>query len=184
MHLVLTEDDGYGEENDPQSEQLLMIRQAVLETLQDRSLPVADRVGALYEALGQPEPRLDRQAAARKLLELERLEQSWGEVLERWRQSERKQEPSGEAWENCQEQLLCYLVLRHLPPAAEDGLLLSRLALCVLGWQLMRNMAAGLGLNTPEEWAELTRRLSGELEYSEVNVDILLERITERLDGE
>lgn len=163
MGFLILEDDGDTEEPDAA---FLAFREKLLELVQDRSLPMMQRVENMLHACGVT-LAVDYAHWADFLMELERLDERWAQVLQRLYEPE---QPIDARWEKPLEQLMVYLLFRHLAGALEDGDVQGRVAYCALMWQLLRRMLR-------DDLPELARLYSSEIEYSDENLDAILEEI-------
>ena len=111
---------------------------------------------------------------AAELQGLERLDTAWDVCLARLNQPER---PVAGRWEVPLEQLMVYLLYRHLPAGLEDGNLAGHLAYCVVMWRLLRHMFSHD--QTMDGLLETVRLYSSEIEYSDENLDAILNRLQE-----
>ena len=106
------------------------------------------------------------------LLDLEILEPDWQALLERWAGESplpfAPQEPEK------LERVAVYLAFRHLLKAVNDGDLLGRAQLCVLGVLTVNRLSRLVGL------PEALRLFSREIEHDEDNLDALLEAFWQR----
>lgn len=161
--FLTLEDDGGDEAPDGP---FLAFREKLLGLVQDRSLPMVQRVENMLRACGIS-LKVDYAQWADFLLELERLDESWAQVLQRLYEPE---QPVDARWETPLEQLMVYLLFRHLAGALEDGDVQGRVAYCALIWQLLRRMLR-------DDLCELARLYSSEIEYSDENLDAMLEEI-------
>lgn len=169
VQMILWDDDGFEDEED---EDFLRWRDGVISMAQDRRFTVAQRVENILqsESLAM---QVDDAHWAEYLLGLERLEESWAIRLKRLRTA--KDSPLPQGWEIPMEQLLVYLLMRHLAPAWEDGDRQGRLLYCMLMWRLLHCMAEES--NGLEGLVELARQYSSEIEYSDENMDAILDEI-------
>lgn len=162
VHLIpLDEDEGEADEA------FLRWRDSVIAIAQDRTMPMEERVNAILHA-HDLHVQVDAAHWAEVLLRLERLEDSWADRLEALKTASDK--PLLQALEAPMEQLLVYLLFRHLAPAYDDGDRAGRLLYCVIMWQLLRLMA-------DDDLVELARQYSAEIEYSDENMDAILDEI-------
>lgn len=161
--FLTLEDDGGDEAPDGS---FLAFREKLLGLVQDRSLPMVQRVENMLQACGITLP-IDYAHWADFLMELERLDESWAQVLQRLYETE---QPVDDRWETPLEQLMVYLLFRHLAGALEDGGVQGRVTYCALMWQLLRRMLR-------DDLCELARLYSSEIEYSDENLDAILEEI-------
>lgn len=166
MGLVTLEDDGADEEQDTA---FLTLRDRLLAMAQNRTRTVAQRVEDIQAACGISIAADDAHWGS-FLMKLERLDSRWEAYLQRLQEP---QQPAPQ-WEIPLEQLLCYLLYRHLPGGLEDGDLQGRVTYCCLMWKLLRHMLR-------DDLPELVRMYSSEIEYSDENMDEILEEIDELL---
>ncbi len=157
-------------EDDPADAPFLAFRDKLLAIVQDRRLPMVQRVEQMLQACGVS-LTVDYAHWAAFLLDLERLDERWAQVLQRLHEPEQPIDPR---WEIPLEQLMCYLLFRHLAGALEDGDVQGRVAYCALMWTLLRRMLRN-------DLMELARLYSSEIEYSDENLDAVLEEIDELL---
>ena len=161
--FLTLENDGGTEEPDAA---FLAFRDKLFAIVQDRSLPMVQRVENMLHACGI-NLTVDYAHWAAFLLDLERLDDTWAQVLQRLHEPE---QPVSPLWEIPLEQLMVYLLFRHLAGALEDSDVQGRVAYCALMWQLLRRMLRN-------DLPELARLYSSEIEYSDENLDALLEEI-------
>ena len=183
--MVLLEDDGGDDEPDSADISLLEWKDELTEILQNRKMSVADRVAAvLYEAeMDIPKKSLAEWADI--YLELERLDESWTEILKEMKDADISDAPLLDTpeWELAFEQLLVYFLYRQLPFALDDGEYEGRATFAVLSYQIIRDLcrvhAAVHGSVTLDDLVEICRQYSAEIEYSDQNVDALLDVLFE-----
>lgn len=168
MELIALEDGP----DDVADAAFLAFREQLMGMVQDRSLPMVQRVENMLRACGVA-LEIDHAHWAGFLMELERLDDHWPDVLARLKEPEH---PVDQRWEIPLEQLMCYLLFRHLSGALEDGDVQGRVAYCALMWTLLRRMLR-------DDLCELARLYSSEIEYSDENMDAILEEIDDLLFG-
>ena len=172
VHLIELDDDGEDDPADSDEIDLIELRNELLAIAQDRSMGIDMRVQSLFAHSGL---KVDCNSArwADFLLTLERLDDIWADRLE-----ELKSVPDAKLsseWEIPFEQLLVYLLYRHIPGALDDGELPARIAFCALICTLLRRM---FSINpTSENLVELARLYSSEIEYSDENIASILDEI-------
>ena len=173
VRLIELDDDGEDDPADPDEAELLSQRNELISITQDRSMSIDARVDALFKASWRSEIDLSSARWADFLLTLERLDDAWADRLE-----ELKSIPEAKLsseWESPFEQLLVYLLYRHIPGALDDGELSARIAYCALICSLLRRM---FSINpTKENLVELARLYSSEIEYSDENFAAILDEI-------
>jgi len=155
-------------ENEPESEEetaFFALRDRLFAIAQDRTKSVRERMDALLEAADARFPDKSPTEWAEIFMNLECLDPSRNEVLEKIT------DDLPETYENPlpYEQLLVYFLYRHLAPATDDGMYAARTAFAVLSTRMIRAMEAVTG-----DLADMARLYSSEVEYSEENMDEIL----------
>ncbi|MGN1002722.1 MAG: flagellin lysine-N-methylase [Oscillospiraceae bacterium] len=164
-------------------DEIVALRDRAIALLQDRSRSIGARVEAMLALCGAERPERRPEAWRALFLGLERLDEAWTGILAllggpvdlagfdaymAGRQTE-------------YEQLLVYLVYRHLANASDGAELAARAAFAALGYELLHALGAALwaknGAFPFEDQVELARLFSSEIEYSDENLDILLEEL-------
>lgn len=145
------------------------LRQTVFDIMQDREFSFTERAQNLCDYFDIGMPDTDWQSV---YLELEILDDSWKDMLHG---ADFKADIVG--LDTVFEQLFCYFIFRHLAGAIYDGLYLERIRLAILGCKTVYAIAKKHDL-TLEAVADAARAFSSEIEYSDENVNILLEKLT------
>lgn len=179
VRLEVLEDDGVDDLPDVEEKALLALRSRAISIAQNRGHPIVNRIADLIDLCGHSAGPLDRWPDI--LLGLERLDESWTQRLNELRHTPAANVPLPEFLETALEQLLVYLLLRHLPGALDDGDPESRIAYCALITLLIRQLCSvhitSRGMLTPDDLVELARLYSSEIEYSDENLDAILAEI-------
>lgn len=162
----------------PEEIDFFEMRNAVLSILQNREKSVAERFSELSAAYGFSfDFSIPSLYCAYR--ELERLDDGWTKVLDSldgysfdggvFRES---------AWQLPFEQLAVYFVFRHLADALDDGDFGARIRLAMMGCYLIGALLERLRVISSEmgfdEFAELVRMYSSEIEYSTENCGALM----------
>ncbi len=163
----LLSDDGTFPQNEFYKE-----RDALFAVLQNREWPLGERMMRVLERVGASSP-LGKADWIRVYKGLERLDPAWDEYLDGV-DSLSKDIPA--TLQTACEQLLCYFLYRHLRGALEDGLFSERVQFAVLSCCMIVTLCRSCSV---EELVEVARMYSSEIEYSDENVDILLETLQE-----
>ena len=179
--FVVLEDDGQADETDDFEQELLDLRAELIAIAQDRTLPLEKRMEALPDSVNLPRPAFSRQWYD-FFLGLERLDPHWGELLAE--AGEALPSPlSAPELETCFEQLLVYLLQRHLPGALEDDDIAGRILFAVLLTDLLQRLCGLWAQNRQDfctdDLVELARMASSEIEYSDENIAAILARLHE-----
>lgn len=156
----------------------LKVREALISVLQDRSLPMEQRLDELQRLCGLKLPNRSPKEWAGLFRTLERLDPAWENCLDTLETSDGSL-PEDARWEIMLEQLGVYFIYRHLTGALEDGDLGGRAAFAVLSCRIIGMLCAArekqTGRLTVEDVAELARAYSSEIEYDEDNMICLLD---------
>ena len=172
FRLTVMEDDGGNEAPDPEEAGLLALRDSLFAMMQDRSLPIAQRIEKLL-----PSGEIAWADWADFLLSLERLDERWAELLDRLPE---EPEHELEGWLSIPlEQLICQLLYRHLPGALEDDDIDGRIRYCALMWQLITRLCLLTNAASLDDLVELVRLYSSEIEYSDENVGAILDQLAQ-----
>lgn len=185
MTLVVLEDDGQDDELDVPDESLLSWREQLFAIVQDRDQTIEERVSALLKAAEMTIPERSPAEWADIYLELERLEESWTDRLQEMKETDLSNAPAldNPEWEVAFEQLLVYFLYRQLPFALDDGEYEGRAAFVALSYRIIRDLcrvhAALHGSVDLDDLIEIARQYSAEIEYSDENVEALLDALFE-----
>jgi len=174
VKLFTIEADGKSPKNDEFEDDLLDIRDEVIAGIQDRSAPMMERVRALMKEIGIS-PDIDYAEWAGCLMGLERLDDNWLYMLEELQTAEFEYDM--DAWEVPLEQLMVYLLYRHVPAALDDECIDLHIAFCCIMWLIVRKLCAIREQLTFEDVVEICRMYSSEIEYSDENIDAILGKI-------
>lgn len=180
VELAVIEDDGEADDLPEEEAEILEFRDELIAIIQNRELSMAERVERLLEAAEMDFPALSCEDWAEFLLSLERLDEAWTMCLERLRDAghlsfDRLNTPE---FEIAFEQLMVYLLYRHVPAALEDDDLPGHIAFAVFAWYLMRWLCAGHPEElTMEDIIEYARLYSSEIEYSDENIQAIIEEL-------
>lgn len=170
--LIITYEDKVkilGEKNDDDAV-IFNVRDMVIEKLQDREKTIDERIKDVQSMFRIAVP--DRQWDI-EYLKLERLDKSWtGRVMSiRGQGHELKND-----WSVPFEQILVYFIYRYMAEGQFDGRYNERVLFAILSFHIIREIFKR-SEETMEELIEICRMYSSEIEYSEENVNYLLERL-------
>ena len=174
MRLIALEDDGTEEALTEDEEDLLAIRDTLICTMQDRTLPLTERLDQLLALGGR---RIPKRNWAEVYLDLERLDPAWEHHITALPPNISKGLPGSfpAAYDIAFEQFCVHLLYRHIPGAMEDDDLPGRVAFCVLSTQVLMALCAADGADV----IDLARMYSAEIEYDEDNIAALLDALWE-----
>ena len=160
-------------------EEVLAARDKWIQMLEDESMPISDRIYALFESIDCDKNALDFCDAADFLLTLERLDGAWDAlVLDAKRASP---EPLPNEYHRPLQNLCIYFVYRHMPTCLETGDLFGAMLLCAflcyLAFELFSRTHQKNGALTTEDMITIARLVSGEIEYSDENTALVTEKM-------
>ena len=173
-------------EDEGEEDELLALRDEILLTLQDRTLTIPERIDEMLSMCGTSLPERNMGEWAELLLGLERLDKQWTAVLRFLKAEWQNADDTGfDAFmSNRQteyEQLLVYLIYRHFANGTDLPDAAARACFAALAYQIVHAISAAvwtIGRNfTVEAQIELVRLFSSEIEYSEENLDFLLDEL-------
>ena len=154
-------------------EDLLALRSHLIAIMQNRTIPLEQRLDLVLEAIRFPLPPLDWQKI---FSSLERLDHAWDTVIAPLTGKDLSLPcPTLDALLIPLEQFAVYMLWRHMPAALEDGDVQGHAAFCVLSVKVL----AALCTETPtlEHCIEAARMYSSEIEYSQENIVALLDAL-------
>ena len=166
--LELLSDDGEDDETDTEDEIFYGVRDKIFSIVQDRNKSIKDRIEDLLCEFELSIPERSTSEWACDFLTLEMLDPEWGIMLEKLKNLHAL--PTYENEAEC-EQLLVYFIYRHLADGLYDGRLHERIKLAILSLDMILSISAACKIPV----AEVARAYSSEIEYSEENVEALLE---------
>ena len=178
-HWILLDEDGVEEELYEDEAELLQLRDELTAVAQDRQLNMDARISKIMELSGMQGFDLRFKERTGFLLTLERLDGAWTQLLETM--SSPLPLPDDNNCSVALEQLLVYLLWRHLPASSDDDDLRGHIAFVLFIWQLLRDMIAAAvekrGYFEFEDAVEISRLFSSEIEYSDENIDAILDKL-------
>ena len=191
--LIITNKEPFkllGEEENPEG--IILLRKKVFDVFQNRILSVSQRIKNLYKLLNFPVPDFDILKWVQIFESLERLDESWTDLLLRLKENYKKADKNAFAEfikprEAEYEQFLCYLIYRHASKAEffEDFVLYTIFSL--LSYELVYVMGSVIfaekGDFTVSDQLEVMRLFSSEIEYSDENLDIILDNLESEIFG-
>ena len=141
-------------------------RGKIFAALQNREKGIPERIGDAFAVLGAKVPEFDLAEWAEFFLGLERLDESWTKILENIKTNPALPEVKDE---NSAEQLLCYFIFRHFEGEYQK----ASLIFSVLCFYMTEKAAEQVGI------LEAARLFSSEIEYSDENENLILDKIFE-----
>lgn len=178
--IILGSDDGE-EQLSSEEQAALDMRRAVYEILQNRSVTIEQRLKEMTDYCGAVLPRKSHTEWTDIFLQLERLDEKWGELLLQHREFALENYDFSiiRRYDTCFEQLAVYLTFRYFVDGALDGTADKTAAFISLCCEMIRNLFAAISqtadtADLSSELVELVRMFSAEVEYSDCNVGELM----------
>lgn len=177
--LILLCDDGEESDITDEEEAFFTFREKMFALLQDRAMPIRERMKGALELVGIPHEAIlanDKHwSAVYRTLEV--LDPAWIGRLCAWQvQSVQSALADSPAIAIALEQLAVYFLYRHLTDSLDDGRRGARVAFAILSCHVIASLAA-LGGGTLASLIDIARSYSAEIEYSTENADALLDEI-------
>lgn len=177
VRLVELADDGEADAPDPEEVTLIALRSELTDIAQNRVFSIRARLDQLFDRSGlKPDRSFARWAEFLK--GLERLDETWTDRLDA--ASALPEAGPDPEWDIPFEQLLTCLLYRHIPGALEDGRLAERIAFCALMTELLRILFAAQPRQDMDGLVELSRLFSSEIEYSDENIEAILDALAQQ----
>ena len=165
IRLMLQAEEG-ADEPFAEDEVLLLERDRLVEAAQNRQRSILCRVEAIESSLAVPAPELSELSSLMASLEV--LDVAWPELLRTVSVNAADFEPDGEE-EVFLENLLVYLLLRHIPEAVDEQELRTKAFFCTAMWRLLYCIYCASGRGGINSLEEICRMWSAEIEYSDEN---------------
>ena len=171
---LLCYDDGGGESPSPEERALFALREKIFSLLNDGSRPLYSCMAACAECCAVPMPDLDMAKWARFYMGLERLDPAWTDALrlleDRGGEVVLPDQLDGIKYRR----MAAYFVYRHFASAGSPAQASDMLAFALLSTAMVCALET-LGLDC----GEALRLYSAEIEYSDENIGLILNKIRE-----
>jgi len=175
--LIEMDSDGEDDPLEEDEQALLQWRERLIGCAQNRESSMAARTAEIARIGGVRLQKFQPQEWVTFLMNLERLDDAWSARLRALCECA---DTELTEWEIPFEQLLVYLLYRHIPSALENGGAHGMLAFCLFAWQLVRQLFALQPEKSMEALIETVRLFSSEIEYSDQNVLAITEELGRR----
>ncbi len=175
--VTTLEEIGYDAEEayeDEHENVFLGIRDEIFKTITNRSISLIKRVKKLISDYSVKIPETDMSGWAELYLSLERLDSTWTNELDILKNADITSKSS--LPDEPFEQLLVYFIYRHLPESMYDLRFSERIAFSVISVMIIYTLCAAQD-GDMKNLADIARMYSAEIEYSEENINKLLEFI-------
>lgn len=178
--LEIIDDDNIGDENYNVENNLLNLRYIIFDFLQDRNTPINQRIDNIFKYFNISFVEEKTIEIVDFLLSLERLDDKWTEILNDLKNYDLSEVTLPSYFEIVAEQLLVYFTYRHLSGCIEDGRLSERILISIFSNKVIE-MLCKYNINKHNNLSytdivEYARLYSSEVEYSEENIEAILEK--------
>lgn len=150
---------------------MVKMRKMLFDILQDREFSTAERMENLCDIMMLELPEKSFSEWCDFYLELEIMDAEWAELLDRARKSSDR---GAALTDLCLEQLAVYFIFRHFIGNEDDGVIPERALFAVHAAEFINELHIRLP-EYPE--TELARLYSAEIEYSEENLNAVLDEL-------
>lgn len=148
----------------------ISLRNNIFDIIQDRTFSLSERIENLMFYINSDINIADMTKWLSIYVDLERLDPQWDSTLSRLAMKSYV----SEKWDTAFEQLLCYFLYRHLPDGIYDGMLSERINFCILSLSVIRHICGTYAELNLSDIIEVSRQYSSEIEYSEENIEKIL----------
>ena len=179
--LVILSDDGKVAEIDEYEIDFLNERNQIFSIIQKREKALKMRIQELQElyCIKLPDKNIDEWAFI--YIELEQLDPVWTSLLLELKKYSNKinEVQIPEEFNNCFEQILFYFLYRHLADSLDDGRFSQRVLFAILGTYFIEALCKLFIVKNKalkvDDIIEISKMYSSEIEYSEENIETLLD---------
>ena len=165
--LVVLQNDGDEDDPDADEEIFFSMREKIFSIVQDRTLGINERIEKLLSEFDLAMPEKTLSEWADDFLTLEMLDGEWGIMLNKIKSKNTMPQFTDEL---AAEQILYYFIYRHLADGLYDGRFSERVRFAILALTMIFAVADTCDLSL----TEASRFYSSEIEYSEENVEAVL----------
>ncbi len=166
--VLISDDKEIDEEPDETEQYFLNFRSRLFDTVRNREKTIDERINDMLKMCCSTLPEKSLSEWADIYLGLEHLDEEWVLKLKSLKGDNKQSFRTDTDSETALEQLLVYFLYRHLSPYGNIPALTAFAALSVY---IIRSLSSGELNNL----AEVTRMYSSEIEYSDENMELLLE---------
>lgn len=171
---LLCFDNGGGESPTPEEQALIALREKIFALLNDGSRPLYSCMAACAECCAVPMPDLDIARWARFYMGLERLDPAWTDALRLLEDRGREVVLSDRLDGIKYRRIAAYFVYRHFASAGSPAQASDMLAFAIVSTAIVCALEA-LGMDC----GEALQLYSAEIEYSDENIGLILNKIRE-----
>lgn len=175
MRLTIIGEDDDIAIDDEEENAFFSFRQRAFDIMQDRSKTISERISRLCRDFDIIIPKKSGQEWSDLFRSLERLDEEWDMKLEMLRETSPTAPDSLENNPIPAEQLMIYFLYRHMTEGIYDGKMPQRMAFAIVSCCIIFAIADGICSGDAETLADVARMYSAEIEYSDENINKILE---------
>lgn len=175
MRLTIIGEDDDIAIDDEEENAFFSFRQRAFDIMQDRSKTISERISRLCSDFDIIIPKKSGQEWSDLFRALERLDEEWDMKLEMLRKTSPTTPDSLENSPIPAEQLMIYFLYRHMTEGIYDGKMPQRMAFAIVSCCIIFAIADGICSGDAETLADVARMYSAEIEYSDENINKILE---------
>ena len=177
--LEIISDDKIPEKSEESEEIFYSFRESLFKILQNREKPLTERISELFSHIGIVYNEFSCKQLYDIFAKCEYMENTMPDLLTKIKQNKISENSVISDYETEFEQLLIYLLFRHLPDGIYEGNINERIMFSILSLQMCEKMLQATkykkGVLNFNDLIEICRLYSSEIEYSEDNTNMLIE---------
>ena len=174
--MCIDEDDDIAID-EQEEDTFFAFRQKAFDIVQDRTTNITDRLAKLCRDFDISITERSLTEWADILYSLERLDESWNDRLDMLRKDTTLSTAILSLNPISAEQLLVYYLYRHMPDGMYDSRMSERMAFAIVSTCIIFAIASGENKTDTDNLADIARMYSAEIEYSDENIDNILDVI-------
>lgn len=180
ISFEVIDDDGTDDEFTEEEIEFIEFRNKLFDVLQNRSIEINQRINEFLKLCNTEFVERNKNDTVDFLLKLERLDNKWTDILKEVNTcSDLANISLPSYFDTVVEQLLVYFTYRHLSDCLDDGRLTQRANFVVFSYKIIEILCkfhlSKYRKITYSDITEYARLYSSEIEYSEENIEAILE---------
>lgn len=149
----------------------------IIDIIQNRNISISERLEKAMARFGLSFGNYTPSRLAKAFRSLERLDSAWDGCIDLLEKSEKILPATADNFQTEFEQLAVYFLWRHLVGGLNDGRYKQRAAFSLVSTAVIACVFASCSDQSRERLCDTARMYSGEIEYSDENIDILLDTL-------
>lgn len=180
--LPLYENDDLLNESFSEEKYIIGFRERIFEILDKNKKDFKKCLLEISDIISKKNPDLNKNEITVLYMSLEMLDNSWRSLLKEYDLCDYDFNVIYDNYSEYYTRLLFYFVFRHLTSAIYDGRIFERLVFGILSTKYIMNLSVFLSNGNIKEGIlqDIARRYSSEIEYSDENIEKILDYITKK----